>query len=812
MDSDDELYYSEARDNIQTYIAEPTAVRFHASPARVRGVKGPIGTGKSVMCVAEILRLAAEQKPWVDGVRRSRGVAIRNSYPELKSTTIKTWQDWVPAEVTQTKFDAPIVSVVRFPLPDGTKVELEMLFLSMDKPKDVRKLKSLEVTFAWLNEASELPKFVLDMITGRIGRYPGKKMGGFARDCVIMDTNPPDDDHWWYELAEDEKPRGYEFFTQPPAVLEVGNGNWVINPKCENINGQPKGADYWLDQIPGKTRQWIRVFLQGFYGSVEDGSPVWPEFNPDIHVSERPLAIYEGLPLLLGWDFGRTPACVVAQLSARGQLRILREFYAERMGIREFASKVVRPYLRNHFDGMRVISFGDPSGAYPGDKDDTTCIDILGDLGIPTEPTHTNDFLPRQQAVADFMLSLTDGQPALILDPSIKMVRKGMAGRYKYRRMQVPGEELYSDKPVKNKFSHPCFVAGTGISTPDGIRLIESLRAGDVVDTPMGCRSIRSAFHRSVGETVRVVFSNGASFVCTPDHPIWTPHGFVRADELEGSIYSHGDSLWKFLFRLQRIMVGRDTQYSSFEGSATTGNRPDITKPIIQSVANIFIGQSGRRFLGIFRTGVAFITRTRTRPIISRPISNSCLEASIQSTTFGSLGASSDQCLGCSPLELKPSSGAETIRQQLLILAGRGAKHFNESWMSKENPFSTVSSVAVNTRRSSSMQSAGSVRQIAKRHHGARPAWMMKIGRAAYAGLRFALTNTLGRRRAHVVALERLPPAVVYNIEVEDAHCYFAERILVSNCEATQYLALGATTTDLKPREEKPRPPPNWRA
>ncbi len=36
------------------------------------------------------------------------------------------------------------------------------------------------------------------------------------------------------------------------------------------------------------------------------------------------------------------------------------------------------------------------------------------------------------------------------------MVRKGMAGRYKYRRMQVPGEELYSDKPVKNKFSHPC--------------------------------------------------------------------------------------------------------------------------------------------------------------------------------------------------------------------------------------------------------------------------------------------------------------------------------------------------------------------
>ncbi len=34
-----------------------------------------------------------------------------------------------------------------------------------------------------------------------------------------------------------------------------------------------------------------------------------------------------------------------------------------------------------------------------------------------------------------------------------------MAGGYAYKRMQVVGEERYHDKPVKNRFSHPCEAA-----------------------------------------------------------------------------------------------------------------------------------------------------------------------------------------------------------------------------------------------------------------------------------------------------------------------------------------------------------------
>jgi hypothetical protein len=39
-----------------------------------------------------------------------------------------------------------------------------------------------------------------------------------------MDTNPPDDDSWYYRVAEKEKPEGWEFFKQPGGLLEVGDG------------------------------------------------------------------------------------------------------------------------------------------------------------------------------------------------------------------------------------------------------------------------------------------------------------------------------------------------------------------------------------------------------------------------------------------------------------------------------------------------------------------------------------------------------------------------------------------------------------
>ena len=64
-----------------------------------RGLRGPVGSGKSVCCSIEIFRRALQQEQNADGIRQSRWAVIRNTNPQLRTTTIKTWLDWFPRTV-----------------------------------------------------------------------------------------------------------------------------------------------------------------------------------------------------------------------------------------------------------------------------------------------------------------------------------------------------------------------------------------------------------------------------------------------------------------------------------------------------------------------------------------------------------------------------------------------------------------------------------------------------------------------------------------------------------------------------------------
>ena len=58
-----------------------------------RGIRGPVGSGKSVACCVEVFKRAIQQEKGKDGIRKSRWAVIRNANPQLKTTTIKTWLD-----------------------------------------------------------------------------------------------------------------------------------------------------------------------------------------------------------------------------------------------------------------------------------------------------------------------------------------------------------------------------------------------------------------------------------------------------------------------------------------------------------------------------------------------------------------------------------------------------------------------------------------------------------------------------------------------------------------------------------------------
>lgn len=494
------------------YQAEPTAAKFHLSEKVCRGFLGPVGNGKSVTCITEIMRLAYDQWPNYEGIRKTRWAIIRNTNPELRTTTLNTWKQWVPEIICPITMHPVICARMIQPVGDGTTIDMEVYFLALDRDDDVRKLLSLELTGVFINESREMAYSVVKAARERIGRYPSLIDGydqidkydsvhpsyevhldnGVPQACkrkaLLMDTNPPDDDHWWYALAENgclkqtkeaekdfaisETERIFDFFRGPSPLIKQTDGTYIPNPDAENIDHLPGGYQYYLDMIAGNDEDHINVMVLGNYGHLKTGKPVYPEYNDKIHCPSTGIIPIKGLKIALGWDFGLTPSCIIGQLTSLGQMIILDELFNEDMNVRQFARDVVKPFLAKKYKGFEIeFSLGDPAGNNRGEGEGKSAIGILNDyyvqnsdgdiivplnMGFITEPAPTNDPTLRLDAVKSFLTRLVDGgYPGYVLNKSCSLLRKGKMGGYKYKKIQAAGsEDRYNLKPDKNVYSH----------------------------------------------------------------------------------------------------------------------------------------------------------------------------------------------------------------------------------------------------------------------------------------------------------------------------------------------------------------------
>lgn len=445
-----------AADQDKTYIPTATGRIAHLDDSFVRVIMGPYGSGKSTWAIADIVKRACDSPVWYSGRRRSRWGIVRNTSGELQSTTLQTWLAWFGELGDVHKRQKPILTY-EHTFNDGHGiVELELLFIALDRPDDVRKIKSLELTGCYINELSEVPQAALAHMKGRVNRYPSR---AFCHEHywsgIIADTNPPEDDHWIFKDFEERQVDDHKLFKQPPGLLKDDDGIWVRNPNADNAGHLPD--DYYVKLALGQSKEFINVFCLGKYGSVGFGKLVYPEFNSDLHAVENLEAI-QGEGLIIDWDFGLTPACTVEQLSPRGQLRILKEYIGTGMGVRSFAENIVIPGLKKDFPYCKVtLSVGDPAGNNRSEVfEEMSCIGELNSLGIPTIPAKTNDLAPRIGALRYFLNRMIDGQPALLLDKKkCPTLYKGFTKEYVYDRLAVAGEERYRDKPTKNMSSHP---------------------------------------------------------------------------------------------------------------------------------------------------------------------------------------------------------------------------------------------------------------------------------------------------------------------------------------------------------------------
>jgi len=353
-----------------TYKPTETQRNFMLNEAYVRVLAGPVGGGKSVTCVHELVRMACGQEPNVKGVRRTRAIIVRNTADQLALTTRKTVFDWLPPGEAGIWKAVEKTFILMARLPDGTQVESEWIFIPLDTPDDVRKALSLETTFLWGNESRELNSEVVDGLLSRLNRYPSAKDGGPTRSCALFDTNMPDEDTWWHDKMENP-PSNWAIHKQPAAslkpevyfekygeepeevLLDKDENEWAVNPECDNHDHLPK--QYYPNIIPGKTEDWLRVYLRSEYGRSLSGTPVYEKtFTHEFHVSKdkiKPIRSEE-YPVVIGLDFGRTPAAVFKQRDPRGRVVTLAELTSENMGIETFL-RTESVYCQQ-FAGLRV--------------------------------------------------------------------------------------------------------------------------------------------------------------------------------------------------------------------------------------------------------------------------------------------------------------------------------------------------------------------------------------------------------------------------------------------------------------------------
>lgn len=431
-------------------------------------IQGPIGSGTSTACCHKIWAISNEQEADYDGVRRTKWLVIRESYPQLQKTTSRTWLDWFPEEIYgQFIRSTPMTHRIVRPhwSRDGTTVDCELIFLAIEDVETAEQQgASFEITGFWINEGQFHDKGVVDEILSRCARYPSTKNGpGATWHGGFIDMNAPVEGHWvpymrkdipmpeeWSDEQKREytKPEGWKFFMQPPGLIEVkvdGKIEYQPNPAAENQAHLKKS---YLQQIAAKPKEWIDRRVLNKTGLYTAGKPVYPTFSEQDHIAQRDMPPLEDFPIIVGLDFGRDPAAVFGQ-NANGAWRVLSELIGDNESAQLFAPRV-KSHLQRYYPGHKVEFWGDPRGADGNQGTETTAYDVFRSMGMTVYPATTDNNPELRRSTVEAVLGRRN---ALQMNPRCLVTKTGMAGGYHYPKIKgVAG--LFRPQPLKNRYSH----------------------------------------------------------------------------------------------------------------------------------------------------------------------------------------------------------------------------------------------------------------------------------------------------------------------------------------------------------------------
>lgn len=467
----------------------PISAQFIQSRAEMPIINGPVGSGKTTTNFFFHLGKAQQQAPSPGRTIRVRGervdrplrrywlTVLRDDYRQLWRSTIPSWQlHFPPAEGWAGAVNAPARHRIIFPLDDGTAVEFTAEFVALGDNDIEEFMRGYQPTSFFLNEIDTLHPDVRKHAGFRVGRFPPTSEVAPSWYGITGDCNAPIVDGEFYNNIFIERPEGCELYRLPGG----------LDPGAENLHNLPPG--YYERQIRAIGDPYlVKRMVHNQPSPSRSGKPVHEDFNDFLHVAPAELAAIAGLPLLIAFDAGLDPCAAVGQKLGNGRwniidelvsphgtgavhfARLLNEFLAERYPNWHQTpltgdGEEMAWHARNHFVGRQsaIWAWCDPAATYGGDTnsaaeaDRTWCELVAYHTGIRISPAPTNNTTERRAGLQRVLSLMPDGKPAFQLSPRCKMLRAGLAGQFRYRRMQLAREERYTDEVDKNAHSHPC--------------------------------------------------------------------------------------------------------------------------------------------------------------------------------------------------------------------------------------------------------------------------------------------------------------------------------------------------------------------
>jgi hypothetical protein len=305
-----------------------------------------------------------------------------------------------------------------------------------------------------------------------------------------------------------------------------------------------------------------------------------------------------------------------------------------------------------------------------------------------------------------------------------------------------------------------CFVAGTLVDTATGRVPIEQIKVGDRVLTRSGYQRVKAAACTGIKPTFTLTCEDGRTLTGTADHPLWDGEAWRSL-----ASFKENDILCTWNTSNTTASFGTEIPSPSGIGIEGTTSRP------LTASSSLCTGTCGKSSTGRFRKARSSTTRTETRPTTTSLTWSVSRRPSTRSTTASSTASATS---------LPPGTRATR--------GGRGTKQWPSKGDRSNRWSATANNAASNTPtflphcRGSAPTSA-SVRGDEKAELTTNNAFAVNAARSSHA------RNTSPRQLVPARVLTNAPGGLekVYNLTVENCPEYFANGILVHNCDVARF-------------------------